>query len=599
MKKLLYSLLGFGLVVCIVSCGSKNDSSDTDEESEADYSVTTSIFTETSGVISDSNETFYKVKDFISGQKYLIGYLDNGELTALSNDDKGSYITYTYNQSGGSNSSVSSSLTIDSYTLNISSDELIFEEAKSKSSSLEKSQSLLWQYSDSKLSCTVGDSVYYLLYDEGFKLTTDESSCNAITIFTNGTYKSKCIETQPSIYPYSLKDSIEAPTYTVDLYDDVVLDDCKWYLNENQYDNDSLTFMASDVTSYEYGVYPVYSTVEGHDTSNYYYSEKSYTINYIICEGILENSLLTFSDIHEEYYMMGDAIEDIMNQNSGKIPSLIVCTGDWVNGRTPEDDVLRSVYLPQVKGQLGGIDAVYVAGNHESYLGVAEESINSHLGADESNLDGIGVIFDSTSADYETYAVSSKYLSDLIVFGINYFALETTDSDGNTTYSYDKAIADLKEYLEGIKDSYNGELIMISAHAGLHTLGVDPNSSCSDEFAGGSQYNIDLSNEMVDLLNYYAINYDMSFTFLFGHNHSKNEDEMIITPGERMISTNSCTNKVCYNQMLYFSYQNAGYLSNEIGSADATYTLITWDDSSYYLNLKELEGKSIITAIDK
>jgi hypothetical protein len=42
-----------------------------------------------------------------------------------------------------------------------------------------------------------------------------------------------------------------------------------------------------------------------------------------------------------------------------------------------------------------------------------------------------------------------------------------------------------------------------------------------------------------------------------------------------------------------------GYLSTSIGSANAHYTLMSLNDTSYTLSLKQLDGLSITTIINK
>lgn len=173
------------------------------------------------------------------------------------------------------------------------------------------------------------------------------------------------------------------------------------------------------------------------------------------------------------------------------------------------------------------------------------------------------------------------------------------DKEGKITYTYENVIPQLKEFLDSLKDQYQGEMILISAHAGLHTLGLDPHSDVEEVFGGKDAYNIEKSNEMVDLLNEYALSYQMNISFQFGHNHSKQESEFLLTPGERIYTTKSYLEKSVVNEEIQFSYGHMGYLSTSIGSANAHYTLMSLNDTSYTLSLKQLDGLSITTIINK
>ncbi len=595
---------------------------------DPNYDVSNKEYSDTNGIITIDNNSYYKVKSLVSDQKYIIGYNDGDKLISLGNSDKGNYITYTAKTGGGSNSKPSSSLKIDTYTLDIVDDKLVFVDSSETESNtttttmpeitmpettmsstaipsdtmpkkMDNKSVSIWSYEDNILALNKNNTIYYIKYDNGFSATTNLDEATKLNAYTNGSSLSKCITKQMDPSNFVDKSNIIIPSYNIDVEDGLILDDVIWDVDGKKYDTDLLSFSPTDLSNADYGVYPIYASIKAHDNDFYYYAEDSYKANFMITTGIIPNSLLTFSDTHEEFFMIGSAIEEIMNKNEGKIPSLVVATGDFVNGATPPDEIIQNEYLPQIKGELSGIDSVYVAGNHESYLSIANASISANLGADDSLLDGIGVIFNSNSDAYKTNAKSSLYLNNLIVYGINYFSLEMLNSEGMKTYSYQNVITDLKAFLEELKDTYNGELILISSHAGLHTLGVDPNSSITSEFAGNNSYNINMSNEVVDLLNYYAKNYNMNFTFQFGHNHSKGEDEFIITPGERIYTTKSFDSKEVINKEIYFTYANQGYLSSQIGSAECHYSFITWDDENYYLNFNKLNDLSIQTVVEK
>ncbi len=611
MKRFPYFALSLSAIALCACSGSSSASSSSVAPSSIGVSV--SSLQESGGIIS-LNQAYYKVNNLVSGQTYLLGYLQEGVLKTIGATDVGCELVYTLRSGGGSRSENSSALAINDYELSVVNGTLSF--AKKDSTSLSsssmpfssedvppapKDEKGQWVYDGSSLAYAQKDRTSYVHFDgASFVLKDTLDGLSPISAYTSGAVKSPCIEAQPETASYVLKDEFKAPTYAISVKEGVVVDDAKWYLNGVCSDTDSLSFSPTELADKECGVYPIYCEIAGHDANGVYYQETSFTTNFIIASGIIPNSVLTFSDVHEEYSMIGKAIAETMAKNGGMIPALIVATGDWVNGATPPDEVIHSFYLPQIKGQLGGIDAVYVAGNHESYLSIAQASIESGLGADESNLDGMGVIFDTSSAGFSANAKSSALNGGLIVYGINYFSLEKAAAEGEMpTYSYDAAIADLRAFLEERKATYNGELILISAHAGLHALGIDPHSDVTTEFGGDAGYNIDHANMMADLLNEYAEDYGMNFSFLFGHNHSKKETEFCIAPGERLYAVEDFQAKEVVNEEILFSYAHAGYLSSSIGSASAHYTFIEYDDDSYRLGFSQLAGKTISTVVEK
>ncbi len=334
----------------------------------------------------------------------------------------------------------------------------------------------------------------------------------------------------------------------------------------------------------EYGVHPVYCIVsmeitetdqDGNATTSTV-SNQSMSANFIVCNGISNNSLLTFSDVHEVFSNIGKAISNVMTTvTQGLIPSLIVCTGDWKNsehwmgGDETSENYLKTVntLISRLLGQSGGIDTVFVSGNHENGAAARDENIKADLGADES-YDGAGVIFDSKVANTGDRNGSSKELKDLVVYGINYENLKT-----DTGISYENILPGLEEYLEGLRGDYAGELIVISGHAGLHVV---------DNWGGKNEYNVDKSNEMVALLNKYS-ELGMNITYLFGHDHSKRESEMLLKSGDEITSTVSYALRdtdeasATQTQTLKFTYGHAGYLTNSIGGQQR-YTVLSWTD---------------------
>ena len=150
----------------------------------------------------------------------------------------------------------------------------------------------------------------------------------------------------------------------------------------------------------------------------------------------------------------------------------------------------------------------------------------------------------------------------MIVFGINY---ENIEGDDGT--DYDNIYDQLESFLKDLREDYAGQLVVISAHAGLHQL---------DDWGGEAAYNINNANKIVNLLNEYAKT-GMNITYLFGHDHSKGESEFCLKPGEEITSVVSYTDKTTENIPLYFTYGHAGYLLQGTGSGAQRYSLLSWD----------------------
>lgn len=439
-----------------------------------------------------------------------------------------------------------------------------------------------WDYDGTLLVCTTNDGVYYLAYSysaEAFVVTEDPAQASDITVYTAGGALGKCIAYQPCAAGYVIEGSgYEAPEFSIGLTsDDIVADEIIWYVDNEEAARGSLVFTADCLKDKPVGIYYVYCTVKGHDSDGNYYSEKSAEAAFVVAKGIIDNSVLTFSDVHEEYENISAAIKDIMDMNDGKIPALIVDTGDWVNGAAVDAETFERVYYPQIAAQQGGINAVYVAGNHEDSKAATKLSIESDLGADSSFEDGIGVIFDSRSKAAKDNGTSSKNAGGLIVYGINFYGLESK-SDTGRSYSYENACEKLDSFLSDLAKNYNNEVVMISSHTGLHVLGIQPESAESGvkEWSGSGEYNLDKSAEIVKILNKYADKYGMDILFLFGHDHSKGEKEFVLKPGSELTSTVSYSDKTYETQTISFTYAHAGYISSRIGAADSHYSLIKW-----------------------
>lgn len=308
------------------------------------------------------------------------------------------------------------------------------------------------------------------------------------------------------------------------------------------------------------------------------------TVTFAVCKGVLENSFLTFSDVHETFKNVGMAVYDTIIANDGYIPALIICTGDWANGHLTGGDAnsenyktTMNDYIALLKAQSAGIDMIFVSGNHDNGQAATDATIEAGLGA-AADYDGVGIAYDSRNAPK---ANSSKANSDLVVFAINYEALEVEGGG----YSYASVLPKLTAALEKLdQDDFTGKFV-VSAHAGLHVLGAQEESSAT-EWSGGDQYNVDKSDEMVALLNSYADKMDIMF--LFGHDHSKGESELFLNPGDTIVSTTSYGDKSKQEQEIKFSYGHAGYITNTIGGQEK-FTVVTWDENGFNPELNTVE----------
>lgn len=173
-------------------------------------------------------------------------------------------------------------------------------------------------------------------------------------------------------------------------------------------------------------------------------TEDSIPVSWILCRGIMMDTVLTFSDVHGDYPYIGQAISEIMAENEGRIPALILCSGDWANERRAVSrEVTESVCIPAILAQAGGIDTLLVAGNHEN--GAAAEAFNlaMDLGADES-----GVVFLSGTDGCGT----SAGIQDLAVFRISFDDI-VIHEDEKEACSYAGILENLKAFLETQKDT--------------------------------------------------------------------------------------------------------------------------------------------------
>ena len=535
----------------------------------ADTVIDTSVLTETNGTVDESGSTYYKVSDFVNGQDHIIGVLDSdsGMLNALSVSGDTSSSVWTNSSRG--------SLRIGSLSLTADASGFVLTTrsggggsgggGRTSSGDLERTRGQ-WNYVNSQLYYTIDGASYYVTFDPEmgtFSMSADQSVAAIVSIYTNGSRRGSVITSHPQPVHYTIAGSgSSAPSFSVGVTGSVSFESITytWYADSSSVQSGSdSSYTASGISSV--GVHPVYCVVEGRDTNGYYYREQSNAANFIIANGICDNSLLTFSDVHEDFDNIGGAIADVMANNDGKIPSLIVCTGDFVRGFGATADSARSVYLPQIKAQLGGIDTVYVAGNHEPGAPFVEANLAAAFGCSGID-DGIGVIYNNND--------------DLIVYGINYDGLNDT---------YAPLLDQLEAFLQNVSANYNGELILLSSHTGLHSLGIQPESGAS-AWGGGAMYNLSRSMEVVALINEYVEEYGLRITFLMGHDHTRNEPEFLLLPGDTIYSTDTyvdSSSSTYTSQTINFVYGHSGYLSNNLGVSDKHYTFLRWDDNTEYI----------------
>ncbi|MBQ6554262.1 MAG: metallophosphoesterase [Firmicutes bacterium] len=327
------------------------------------------------------------------------------------------------------------------------------------------------------------------------------------------------------------------------------------------------------------GVYRVYCKVFCYaDESEH--SVNSYESAFIVCKGIKENCFVTFSDVHQTFSNISQTIEDCIINNNGYIPSLAVCSGDWVNrvhymGENNEfyqktaDELIYRMSL-----QLGGIDTVYVSGNHDNGKAAAEATIAAGFGA-EDDYDGVGIIYVG---------------KDLVVIGMNYENAVTVDTDSRVISADNSSvIPELKAALEKAKREHPDKIVVISAHSGLHVLGIQPESAQSGvkEWSGSFEYNIDNSDKIVELLNEYSEYMDI--IYFFGHDHSKGESEFVLLPGDTIISTSSYDEKTYSEHTLGFTYGHAGYLTDSI-RGNENYSFVSWDKDYITRTMYKADG---------
>ena len=306
------------------------------------------------GVISfDNGEVWYKADNFKDGRYYLIGVTqpDGSEriLSKGEGDEAYPVLHYINNNMVNSRSEPFSALFLDDacMRLNNGSIDLSYSWSYSRLES--------WDYSDGYLSFNDNGSISYLRYDENlpeaFSSTNDKSKASPVNLYTSGEYLAECIGEQPYAETYVLTGSdYKAPVFTVGMKnEDIIPDNITWFIDDEEQSANGTVFTAEELKGRPSGTYNVYCIVEAHDKNKVHYRERSEGALFVVANGIIENSFLTFSDVHEEYSLISSAIADIMKKNDGCIPSLVLCSGDFVNGPQASYERLMYKYLPMIR----------------------------------------------------------------------------------------------------------------------------------------------------------------------------------------------------------------------------------------------------------
>ncbi|MBR5405575.1 MAG: metallophosphatase family protein, partial [Oscillospiraceae bacterium] len=499
---------------------------------------------EADGILTlENGETWYKVKQFEDDADYLLTVKNEaGEpmLLAVTNVDSTRYIWNYYRYSmTTSDAPRVAVLYAAGYMLSAENGSLTTNYTGSSNSDH------FWVHDDTALCFCVNGSRSYLKYDaaagEPFSMTDDRSEASEVTLYSRAETLEHCITRQPAAESYVTEGSgYPAPVFSVGLAD-VTADYIRWYVDGEEQSCAERELTADSLADRPAGVHRVSCLVEAHDSEGVHYRERSADAAFVIAKGVVPDSIMTFSDVHEEYGLITDAIAAVMAQTGGYIPSLVICTGDLVNGPTVETARELNRYYPQITAHLGGLDTVFVAGNHDSAEAASVMSAAADLGADRSLPAAGGLIFDGDSEAVLTNGTNSRYAKGIITYGIN-FGAEIRETPAGTLYTYEDIIPEVARFLEETAAQYHGELVVISAHSGLHVIGMQPESVSTAQtqlspWLGENMYNVECSYELAETINRYAEQYNMDILYLFGHDHSRSETELFLTDGSRIVST--------------------------------------------------------------
>ncbi len=322
----------------------------------------------------------------------------------------------------------------------------------------------------------------------------------------------------------------------------------QWYLDGEKIDGKTGKTLVYNFADMAAGVYTLTCKATYVDSKKEEHTTESTPAAYIIAADV-SNDYLLFSDIHQEPDNIADVLKTYMSLNDYYLPTLVFASGDYCNdGGTAEDTALRE-QLDAIDAMLGGLHTIYLAGNHE-----------------KSTL--IGLLNEKNFKIAKTGCIMNE---GAYVYTINYDEIEGK--------SYSNIIGQVEAFL---KTATKDQPIIFVAHAGIHMV---------EEWGGGDDYNIDLSDQMVDLLNKYGK--DKKIFFFFGHDHSRGEAEFYMTAGKPITSTYSYSDSLNRTQTLNFTYGHMGYLNTKIGAGAGRATVLSFGDSGISMYMIDKSGKVV------
>ena len=555
---------------------------------------------ETDGILTlENGETWYKVRHFEDDADYILTVKNKAgeqQILALKNAVSTRYI-WNYYRYTMTTSTAPRIAILSSGSWLLSAEDGRLTAYYSGNSASDRT----WSHEDTALCYCENGAEQYLKYDEDadapFSLTADKAEASEVILYSRPQTQERCIVRQPAAESYVTEGSgYPAPFFSVGLAD-VTADSIQWFVDGEAQPCSAPEFTADCLTDLPAGVHRVSCLAEAHDSDHVHYHEQSADAAFVIAKGVVPDSILTFSDVHEEYGLITNAIETVIAKTGGYIPSLIICTGDLVNGPTVEKERELNRYFPQILSHLGGLDTVFVAGNHDSAEAASIMSDAAGLHTDRALNTNGGMLFDGASEAVWLNGTNSRSAPGIITYGIHYDAAIRKRADG-ILYTYEDTVRDMNRFLQETAEHYHGELVVISAHSGLHVIGKQPESvnyihAPLTPWLGENMYNVDCSYELAQTINRYAEQYDMNILYLFGHDHSRSETELFLTDGDRLIAPKHYADRSSGTLTLHFTYAHAGYLSSVIGCADQNFTFIYRDGERFSYDLMHTGGEIV------
>ena len=572
-----------------------------------------------------------EVGELADGGLYLIGIEADGVFYAMTNNADKSISAVETSKSAPDAAAIWTAA-VDGSSLSFLNDTYYLYYSSSSVAARDKSATA-WTYADGKLYYTPAGgadkgSVFYVsgVADGKFTVAKDDPDSAVEVTFIKAAAPSNIKNGTAYTYTLGIEKDLVIPTesegqHTVTLKGGEV---------EYTEADGAITIGSAVIEALSTGSYTIAITDEAGMTVNHKLTVQNppqidVNVNVILATGVEANSLITFSDVHESWDDVGTAVKDTIIATGGKIPAVVIATGDFNNNRVAGNDSAKitgavNEIINRVSLQLGQIDTVWVSGNHDN--GYAAQYTNYNLNADlgivledyasgpvdgtpvegltgTGVISGTGIIFDTRSEGWANNAETSKDSSGLIVIGLNYEDGNAFESNnyGDGTEESDSVYKHIKAALDSIAADYNGEMIVISSHAGGHAVGIDEDSAQSaSSLSGGNSYSITNAAAIVELINSYVEEYGMEITWFFGHDHSKGEEEIVKLPGSTIISMGDsyAEDNVVENELL-FTYAHAGYVgSGAAGVHNNNYTYLTWDDGKIIREERVADGNQSV-----